>query len=124
MFFIIFGVINAPNLPLISLGTIHIRSVSPVNKGRRYVHLGNVDGEHDYHYSPDDAMAYRVNTEGDRDESGYIAKKAWHFDYEEAYVIGEDIVNGKECYLLRKGKNTFAFGKSMVCNWTSGCPRV
>ena len=79
--------------------------------GRRYIHLGNVDGEHDYHYFPDDAVAYRVNTGGDRDEPGYIAKKAWHFDYVEAYVIGEDLVNGKECYLLRKGKNTFCVWK-------------
>ena len=82
-----------------------------LREGKRYVHLVNVDGEHDYHYYPDQAVAYRVKTEGDRSESSYIAKKTWHFDYEGAYVIGEDMVNGKECYLLRKGKHTFCVWK-------------
>ena len=79
--------------------------------GKRYVHLVNVDGEFDYHYYPDDSKAYRVHTAGDLDESSYIAKKEWHFDYEGAQVIGEDLVNGKECYLLRKDKHTFCVWK-------------
>ncbi len=82
-----------------------------LRNGSPYVHLVNVDGEHDYHYYPDLAVAYRVGTEGDRDESSYMAKKTWHFDYEGAYVIGEDMINGKECYLLRKGKHTMCVWK-------------
>ena len=82
-----------------------------VRDGKRFIHLVNVDGEYDYHYYPDDKVAYRIRTEGDWNESTYIAKKEWHFDYEGAYVIGEDVVNGKECYLLQKGKNTFCVWK-------------
>ena len=70
--------------------------------GKRYVYLFNVDGKHDYHYYPDDAVAYMVPTKGDWNDSNYVKAKAWHFDYEGAQVIGEDLVNGKECFLLRK----------------------
>jgi len=72
--------------------------------GKRYVFLYNVDGKYDYHYYPDDAVAYRVHTKGAWNDSNYDKAKAWHFDYEGAQVIGEDLVNGKECFLLRIDK--------------------
>ena len=82
-----------------------------LHEGKRFVHLVNVDGEHNYQYYPDEAVAYRVKTEGNRSESSYIANKNWHFDYKGADVAGEDVVNGKECYLLQKDEHTLCVSK-------------
>jgi len=76
--------------------------------GKRYVYIYNADGQHDYHYFPDQKKAYRCPTNGAWNESNYDKARNWHFDYEDARIVGEDVIYGKSCYLLEMQGSIFA----------------
>ncbi len=82
-----------------------------IRAGKRYVYIYNVDGVHDYHYYPDEKKACRCPTNGAWNESNYDKARDWHFNYDNARIIGEDIIRGKSCYLLEMQGSIFAVSK-------------
>ena len=82
-----------------------------VRSGKRYVYIYNADGEHDYHYFPDEKKAYQCATNHSWNESNYADARKWHFDYSGGRIIGEKTVNGKDCYLVNLKTGTFAIWK-------------
>jgi hypothetical protein len=79
--------------------------------GKRYIYIYNADGQHDYHYYPDEKKAYRSLTNGAWNESNYDKARDWHFDYDDARIIGEEVIRGKSCYLLEMQGSIFAVDK-------------
>jgi hypothetical protein len=79
--------------------------------GKPYVYIYNADGLHDYHYFPSEKKAYRCPTDGAWNESNYEKAREGHFNYDGAVVIGEDIINEKECYLLKHKYQVIAVWK-------------
>jgi hypothetical protein len=79
--------------------------------GKRYVYIYNADGIHDYHYYPDEKKAYRCPTNGAWNESNYDKARDWHFNYDDAAIIGEEAVRGKSCYMLEMQGSIFAVDK-------------
>lgn len=78
---------------------------------KRYVYIYNADGKHDYHYFPDEKKAYRCLTNNAWNDGNYEKAKDWHFSYKDARIIGEEIILGKECYLLELQNSIFAVWK-------------
>lgn len=79
--------------------------------GKRYVYIYNADGQHDYHYYPDEKKAYSCPTNGAWNESNYDKARDWHFNYDDAGIIGEEVIRGKSCYLLEMQGSIFAVDK-------------
>ena len=79
--------------------------------GKKFVYIYNADGKHDYHYYPDQKKAYRCPTSGAWNETNYINARDWHFGYQDAGIIGEDVISGKSCYLLAQHNNVYAVWK-------------
>jgi hypothetical protein len=69
--------------------------------GKRYVYIFNADGSHDYHYFPDERIAYRCPTNGLWNAGNYDKARAAHFNYQGAVVTGEDMIDGRACYVLK-----------------------
>lgn len=69
-------------------------------QGREYVYIYNVDGLYEYSYYPEENIAYRTPKLVGWDESNYDTAKAWHFDNTTDTVIGEDDVDGAECWII------------------------
>jgi len=82
-----------------------------IRSGKRYVYIYNADGFHDYHYFPDEKKAYQCPTNGAWNEANYEKAKDWHFGYKDARIVGEDVILGKECYLLEMQGSIFAVDK-------------
>jgi len=82
-----------------------------VRSGKRYVYIYNADGQYDYHYYPDDKKAFRCPTSGAWNNSNYAKAKDWHFNYDDALIVGEDIIHGRPCYLLEMQNSIFAVSK-------------
>ena len=70
--------------PFFRFRSDHIRS------GKRYVYIYNADGSHDYHYFPDERIAYRCPTNGLWNTGNYDKARDAHFNYQGAVVDGED----------------------------------
>ncbi len=82
-----------------------------IRAGKRYVYIYNADGQHDYHYFPDGEKAYRCPTNGSWNESNYDKAKDWHFSYEGARIISQEVIRGKSCYMLELQGSIFAIWK-------------
>ncbi|RJP93716.1 MAG: hypothetical protein C4518_05905 [Desulfobacteraceae bacterium] len=72
-----------------------------IRSGKRYVYIYNADGSHDYHYFPDERIAYRCPTDGRWNADNYGKAREAHFNYQGAVVDGEDVVEGRACYVLK-----------------------
>ncbi|MFZ2804900.1 MAG: hypothetical protein WAZ60_00775 [Desulfosalsimonadaceae bacterium] len=81
--------------PFFRFRSDHIRS------GKRYVYIYNADGSHDYHYFPDERTAYRCPTDGGWNPDNYGKAREVHFNYQGAVVDGEDVIEGRACYVLK-----------------------
>ncbi|MFZ2632735.1 MAG: hypothetical protein WA081_05600 [Desulfosalsimonadaceae bacterium] len=81
--------------PFFRFRSDHIRA------GKRYVYIYNADGSHDYHYFPDERTAYRCPTDGGWNAGNYDKARAVHFNYQGAVVTGEDVIDGRACYVLK-----------------------
>jgi len=81
--------------PFFRFRSDHIRA------GKRYVYIYNADGGHDYHYFPDERIAYRCPTNGLWNADNYDKARAAHFNYQGAVVTGEDVIDGRGCYVLK-----------------------
>jgi hypothetical protein len=80
--------------------------------GKKIINFINLDGQYDYEFYPDDNIAYRKEKSADSwNEQNYDQAKKWHFNYDDMNVVGEDVVNGKECYLLKSSDG------SKMCIW-------
>jgi len=82
-----------------------------IRAGKRYVYIYNADEKYDYHYFPDEKKAYQCPTNGAWNEANYERAKDWHFSYKGARIIGEDVISGKECYLLKLQNSIYAVWK-------------
>lgn len=72
-----------------------------VRSGRRYTYIYNADGSHDYHYFPDERMAYRSPANGLWNADNYDQARAAHFNYQGARMEGETVIDGRTCYVLK-----------------------
>lgn len=82
-----------------------------IRAGRRFVYICNADGKHDYHYYPEEKKAYRCPTNTAWNETNYEKAQDRHFGYSDAVIIGEDVINGKACWLLELHHNVYAVWK-------------
>lgn len=71
--------------------------------GKPGIKLYNVDGKYDYAYYPEMKMAVRRPTTFQWNESNYSKARRWHADYGKFKVVGEEVVNGQDCYVLENG---------------------
>ncbi len=72
-----------------------------IRGGKRYVYIYNADGRHDYHYFPDERIAYRCPTDGLWNAGNYDKARKAQFNYHGAVVDGETVIGGRACYLLK-----------------------
>lgn len=79
--------------------------------GKRFVHFLNIDGKYDYEYYPDERIAYRSPTTARLPEQDYLKARQTHFDYSGSEIIGETIVSGMDCYVMRKDEYTITVWK-------------
>ena len=82
-----------------------------VRAGKRFVYIYNADGRHDYHYYPDERKAYRCPTNNAWNKTNYEKAQDRHFGYSDAVIIGEDVFEGKACWLLEQHHNVYAVWK-------------
>jgi hypothetical protein len=79
-----------------------------IRGGKRFVYIYNADGIHDYQYYPDDPKAYQCPTSGAWNETNYDKARDWHFDYQDAVIVGQDVIRGKKCRLVKLQNNVYA----------------
>lgn len=73
-----------------------------LKNGKQFICFSNVNGEYDFDYYPDEKLAIRYRVSDNWNETNYSRARKWHFNYSDSKVIGETIVDGKDCYVLNK----------------------
>lgn len=78
---------------------------------KKKIHFSNLDGKYDCDYFPEENIAYRYPKKSEWTESNYGQAKSWHFDYKGAIVVGEEVLNGIDCFVLEKDEYVMTISK-------------
>ena len=79
-----------------------------IRGGRRFVYIYNADGVHDYQYYPDDNKAFQCPTSGAWNETNYDKARDWHFDSQDGVIVGQEVICGQKCRLVKLQNNIYA----------------